>query len=444
MNLKHMRSLLLLVASWACASPSSGASILVEAEAFADLGGWMTDTQFTLLPEVGSPYLMAHGLGKPVAPARTTVALPQAGVWRVLVRTKDWVAPWCAPGAPGRFRVVIGGKTLPVEFGDRGEQWHWQEGGQITLPAGNVEIQLCDLTGFNGRCDAILLTTDLQGLPPNCDPELRAFRRQLLGAMEEETDAGEFDLVVVGGGYAGIAAALSGARQALRVALIQDRPVLGGNGSSEVRVWSDGATMQGQFPHIGEITEEFADRAPDSPAAARHFGDAWKEQRVRAEKNICLFLNHYVYTASCDPESKAIRSVVAMDVRTGMEKRFRGRFFADCTGHGHLGTLAGAAFQLTETGHMSTSNLWVWQRANESQQWPETPWALPLNEDTDFPPTRQSRSFWAGASFQKGDLRGRRNGRRCALGRFGRRYDPCRLRAGCAGQSAHFEPALAF
>jgi hypothetical protein len=170
---------LLSACAWLGVSPSRAASVLIEAESFADLGGWMTDTQFTLLPEIGSPYLMAHGLGRPVAPARTTIGVPQAGEWRVLVRTKDWVAPWQAPGAPGRFRVVLNGAALPVEFGASGTQWHWQDGGQMTLPAGKVNLELHDLTGFNGRCDAILLTTDPNLAPPNRDPELRAFRRPL-------------------------------------------------------------------------------------------------------------------------------------------------------------------------------------------------------------------------------------------------------------------------
>ncbi len=390
----------------ACAAeekPAAVATVLVEAEAFAEPGGWITDSQFTFLPEIGSPYLMAHGLGKPVAPARTTVHLPQAGRWRVLVRTKDWVAPWQAAGAPGRFRVALNGKPLPEEFGTRGAKWHWQEGESVVLPAGPLQLELQDLAGFDGRCDALLFTTDTTLTPPDRDPELRAFRRRILGLRAEPVDAGQYDLVVAGGGYAGIAAAISAARQGLHVALLQDRPMLGGNGSSEVRVWSDGGTMRGAFAHVGEITEEFADRAPDSPAAAEHFGDAWKEKIVRGEPNIALFLNHYVFAADCDPDTRAIRSVSALDCRTGAERRFRGLLFADCTGHGHLGQFAGAAFQITEKGRMGTSNLWIWQHASTPQPWPATPWALAIQQDRDFPRTRVSRSLLEGETFWKGE-----------------------------------------
>ena len=62
-----------------------------------------------------------------------------------------------------------------------------------------------------------------------------------------------------------MAAAISAARLGCRVALIQNRGVLGGNGSSEVRVWAKGHTRRGKFPRIGEIVEEFADRATKSP-----------------------------------------------------------------------------------------------------------------------------------------------------------------------------------
>lgn len=399
--MKRLASLWMLLA---CAAFSvRGAGVLIEAEAFADHGGWICDTQFTALAEIGSPYLMAHGLGKAVAPAQTTVEIPETGPWRVLVRTKDWVSPWKAPGAPGRFMVVLDGKALPVEFGTGGEGWHWQDGGSVTLKAGKLTVSLQDLTGFNGRCDAILLTTDAALKPPNRDPELRVFRRALRGTAEKPLDGGNYDLVVAGGGYAGIGAAIAAARQGLSVALIQDRPVLGGNGSSEVRVWSDGATMHGKFPQIGQMTEEFADRAPDSPAAAEHFGDAWKEQIIRAEPKIKLFLNHYVMSAECDEKSRAIQSIVALDCRSGNERKFSGKLFADCTGHGHLGTFAGAAYQMTETGRMGTSNLWIWQQADARQPWPETPWALQIEAKKDFPGQPLSQSLLEGAKFRKGE-----------------------------------------
>ena len=66
--------------------------LLVEAESFKQPGGWVLDTQF--IESMGSPYLLAHGLGQPVKDATTTVTLPGAGKYHVFVRTKDWVAKW--------------------------------------------------------------------------------------------------------------------------------------------------------------------------------------------------------------------------------------------------------------------------------------------------------------------------------------------------------------
>ena len=60
----------------ACGSRANAATVLVEAESFADHGGWSLDTQF--IREMGSPYLIDHGLGKPVAEATTKVAIPSS------------------------------------------------------------------------------------------------------------------------------------------------------------------------------------------------------------------------------------------------------------------------------------------------------------------------------------------------------------------------------
>jgi hypothetical protein len=97
-------------------------TILVEAESFATCGGWVPDTQS--IDVMGSPYLLAHGLGEPVADAVTTIDVPSAGEYRVWVRTRDWVAPWGVPGAPGRFQLLINGQPLATTFGTQNEDWH--------------------------------------------------------------------------------------------------------------------------------------------------------------------------------------------------------------------------------------------------------------------------------------------------------------------------------
>jgi hypothetical protein len=117
---------------------------------------------------------------------------------------------------------------LPTTFGTEGANWHWQDGGEVELK-GVSSVALHDLTGFEGRCDAIVLSNEAGFVPANEEPAMGAFRRKLLALEGPPADGGNFDLVVVGGGVAGTSAAVSAARNGLKVALIQDRPVLGGN-----------------------------------------------------------------------------------------------------------------------------------------------------------------------------------------------------------------------
>ena len=201
------------------AAPAAGPhTVLVEAEAFSATGGWVIDPQF--MDQMGSPYLLAHGLGRPVKDAFTTVRFPAAGTYAVLVRTKDWVAQWKAPGTPGRFQLLINGIALKTTFGTEGAEWHWQRGGTVDVKGDlRLRIALHDLTGFEGRCDAILFTTEAGLAPPNAAEAMSRFRRALLGYPEQVEAQGEFDLVVVGGGIAGTCAALSAGRLGLKVAL---------------------------------------------------------------------------------------------------------------------------------------------------------------------------------------------------------------------------------
>ena len=223
----------------------SAQELLVEAESFADSGGWKLDTQF--IDEMGSPYMLAHGLGRNVDDATTTIEFPETGTYRMFVRTKDWVARWEADGQPGKFQVSVNGTTLAQTFGTKGAQWFWHDGGEVEITSEQAKLGLHDLTGFDGRCDAIFFTK-VGTVPPNEPAALLSWRQKQLGLADKPTQEGPYDLVVVGGGYAGMGAALSGARMGCKVALIQNRPVLGGNGSSEVRVWAMGNIRRGKFP----------------------------------------------------------------------------------------------------------------------------------------------------------------------------------------------------
>jgi hypothetical protein len=155
-------------------------SAFIEAESFDTYGGWVLDTQFIEI--MGSPYLMAHGLGTPVKDATTTTpkAVP-AGKYRVWVRTKNWVGPWDAKGAPGKFQLSLNGKVLEKDFGTTGKDWQWDDGGTVDLAGGRLKVSLQDKTGFNGRVDAIFLTSDLEAKPPVEAKALASFRHKELG-----------------------------------------------------------------------------------------------------------------------------------------------------------------------------------------------------------------------------------------------------------------------
>lgn len=367
--------------------------VLVEAESFRDAGGWSFDTQF--IESMGSPYLLAHGMGEPVKDATTTVKFPSTGKWKVWVRTLDWVGRWKAPGTPGKFQLLVDGKPLAETFGTKGASWDWQDGGTVEISTPEVQLTLHDLTGFEGRCDAIYFTKgDLT--PPDAkrsnDPN-DPWRREVRGLQVKPLDGGKFDLVVVGGGYGGTGAAIAAARMGCKVALVQNRAVLGGNGSSEVRVWAMGGIRRGQYPMLGEIVEEFQDYAKLSPGTYEEFGDDKKEKLVRAEPNITLFFNHHV--TAVEKSGANITAVVALDVKSGEQRRFGGKLFCDATGHAFVGALAGADATLRETEHLGMSNMWRWKQTGSPATFPEVPWALPLNmEDFPYPQRFHAQWFW--------------------------------------------------
>lgn len=384
--------------------PAQASPVLVEAEAFDELGGWVLDQQFMDL--MGSPYLLAHGMGRPVADASTRVTLPGPGRYRLWARTRDWVAPWKAPGAPGRFQILIDGEPVDTLFGTEGEAWHWQDGGIVEAKVAQIDVALHDLTGFEGRCDALVFAADHAWRPPEELDELTPWRRRALGMPDQPEDVGSFDLVVVGGGTAGTSAAVTAARMGLTVALIQDRPVLGGNSSSEVRVWPEGHVNQQPYPRIGDVVMELVpERRADSKNAqgAHVFDDDRKLRVARAEPNIALFLENRMNGAVA--RAGSIESVVCQNVRSGRRVRVRGRLFLDSTGDGCLGALVGADFEQTEVGHMGASNLWnirclcededplssALEAACEDATFPRVPWAVDLR-DRPFPGRTQGKT----------------------------------------------------
>ena len=327
---------------FACNVPT--AELFIEAESFSGKGGWVVDQQFMDL--MGSPYLLAHGMGQPVKDAVTGLTFPCKGTYRMFVRTYNWTSPWYEGNGPGQFQVLIDGKSNGVTFGDTGNAWLWQDGGKVYIDSTTVQISLHDLTGFNGRCDAIYFTQDSTFVPPSETDALTAFRYRQTGI--KPNNGGKYDLVVVGGGVAGICAAVSAARLGLKVALIHDRPVWGGNNSSEVRVHLGGRIALEPYPELGGIVKELSPERGGNAQPASQYEDEKKTAVINGEPNIAQFMNYRVFAVKL--KGNSICSVTAKHIETGEELIFTAPLFADCTGDGTVGVLAGADYVMGREG----------------------------------------------------------------------------------------------
>ena len=382
-----------VVVDVACAA--SPASRFVECESFRDLGGWVVDPHS--MRQIGSSYVMAHGYGKPVRDAVTAATFSAAGRYAVWARTRNWNAVW-TKGAAGRFQVVVDGMALPTELGTHGKDWDWQLAGYVELVAGKaVEIRLHDLTGFNGRCDALWFTTESEK-PPNELSALRAWKKKL--GLFRFRDAREtWDMVVVGGGISGICVAQTAARYKVKTLLLQDRPVLGGCNSSEIRVSAGGAINMGPYPALGNVLREIMPVHGDyTPLPAKFYEDERKEMAFHTHGlPTRAVLNQYVYGVEKDADGR-IAAVLYRDTRTGEEIRVKASLFCDATGDGTIARLAGCAAMYGREGSdayhepnapkkadrqvMGHSIQWTTRKEARPVAFPDIDWRLPITEET--------------------------------------------------------------
>ena len=336
------------------------ATVEIPAQAF-DAGGWGLDVQF--MDVMGSPYLIAHGKGIPVTDAKAVVDVPEDGAWRVWVRARKWV-----DGA-GAFGVRVGGADLKRRFGASQREWAWEDGGEVSLRRGKVEVRLVDSDGFDGRCAGVVLARG-EGAPT------------LPLAPKGDVETVDADFVVVGGGLPGTCAAVAAARRGLSVVLVQDRPVLGGNGSSEIRVWSAGEM---RYPLVKELRGWFMNRAPDMALS-----DAHRMRIVENERGLRVFLRTRAY--GVEKSGDRIEAVKALDWGRNRRVKFRAPLFCDATGDGWIGWYAGAdsrmgrearsehdesfAPEKADSDTLGASLMWTSSEANMAIPF-SAPWAEP-------------------------------------------------------------------
>ncbi len=378
---------------------AAGTTLWIEAEHFEQPGGWVNDAQF--IDQMGSPYLLAIGLDGPVDDAVTGVQIPVAGQYRLWVRCRDWVPEY----SPGRFQVILGGKPVEHVFGQSKQPgWIWEDGGVHRLPAGRLEIRLHDLTGHYGRCDVLVLSSDTAFRPANTPDQLAAAREQLGGVSREPKRLEKYDTVVVGGGLAGTFAAVASARLGCRTALVQNRPVLGGNASTEILVAPQGDTTREPLdPREGGIIEEV--RGDERGYSQRLLA------LVQREENLDLFLNtHATGVQMASPDR--IGAVEAVNVCTGQRLVLPATVFIDCTGDGALGVWAGAEYrhgreprsmygetrapEKADSHTMGGTLRYATERLPEPVSFEAPDWARKFPKCSDFGPSRHPQLHFGG------------------------------------------------
>ena len=223
------------------------------------------------------------------------------------------------------------------------------------------------------------------------------------------------DLCVVGGGMAGLCCAIAAARHGTRVVLIQDRPVLGGNASSEIRMGIGGAYRSGDtgvkdVRESGIIEELFLENFYKNPSLKYSLWDSVLYEAVMAEENITLLLN-----TSCldiEMDGNRIVSVKAWQSNAETFHVVSAEYFADCSGDSILAPLSGAEFMygreaksdfgetippdVGDKKTMGMSCLFQIRETDHKVTFTPPSWAYKYESDDDIPYREHdtSNNFW--------------------------------------------------
>lgn len=170
-------------------------------------------------------------------------------------------------------------------------------------------------------------------------------------SLHQKTAA--YDVVVVGGGLSGMCAAIAAARHGAQTALVQNRPVFGGNASSEIRMHILGANCHHAKPNMREtgiLEEILLANKQRNPYASFSVFDTVMWEKIRQQKNLTSYLNTNMDDVIM--EDGCIRGIVCHQSTTETEWTLHGKLFVDATGHGTLGVMAGGAYRVgSESRH---------------------------------------------------------------------------------------------
>ncbi len=187
------------------------------------------------------------------------------------------------------------------------------------------------------------------------------------------------DVTVVGGGLAGVCAAVAAARLGKKVSLVQNRPVLGGVSSSEVRVWVGGATGLSHNRYAREsgiVGEMLVENQYRNPEGNPYIWDLVVLEKVKAEPNISLFLNTDVHELDATGAEGQRTITACTGWMMGAERRirFESPLFIDCTGDALIGFLAQAQYRMGREAKAEFNEMWA----------PEQPDAITLGSTILF------------------------------------------------------------
>lgn len=155
-----------------------------------------------------------------------------------------------------------------------------------------------------------------------------------------------YDVIVVGGGMAGLCAAIAAARQGVHTALIQARPVLGGNASSEIRIHISGADQSLKQPDYAEgglLYELMLENKKNNEQFSYSVWDMVLFEKSKEEKDLEVFFNTVMY--DCETKDDRIVSIYCVQETTEMRYQLYAPVFVDATGNGTLGYYAGAEYR---------------------------------------------------------------------------------------------------